>query len=145
QFVVAAAKEKLRRPNSLQFSRARPSARGCATRSVARTEPRKRRGSERAGGGWGREVGGAGWGLKVGFELSFLEPFVDSSREAGHLLLKHSNVPNRDCTDKIPFNDVVECDVLAGHLDLICLSNAVFQRPHDEFRQGDSDGTALCK
>ena len=46
------------RPSALRFSRARPSARGCATHSVARSEARKRRASERACVGCDCELAG---------------------------------------------------------------------------------------
>src|SRR5262245_25478702 len=49
---------ELCRAISLQSSRARPSARGCATRSVAQNEARKRRASERARVGCDCELDG---------------------------------------------------------------------------------------
>src|SRR5437764_715089 len=53
--------EKIERavgPTALRFSRARLSARGCATQRVAQNEARKRRASEQARVGCDREMGG---------------------------------------------------------------------------------------
>jgi len=61
---VPAAKEKFRRHNVLSLSRHVPSLSGSATRSVAQSEARKRRASERHVVGCCEELGRAVAGRK---------------------------------------------------------------------------------